>query len=96
MKFNPKTHTAGKTYDLTEQNMARMLAEIERLTALVNPKGTRTVYSCGVDWQHEIGQAEDLEGTMPLYSSVERLKKDRTCWAECGIVQLNLSKVAWI
>lgn len=56
----------------------------------------RTVYACGVDWQHEICEASDLEGKMPLYSSVEELKAKRTCWKECGIVELSISEVKWI
>ncbi len=53
------------------------------------------LYACGVDWQHEIGEAGDLEGKMPLYSSIEELKAQRTCWAECGIVVLELTEAEW-
>ena len=56
----------------------------------------RTLYACGVDWQHEIGEAPDLEGKMPLYSSVEELKAKRTCWKECGIVELRLDFKGWV
>lgn len=31
---------------------------------------TKTFYACGVDWDHEMGEASDLEGKMPLYSSL--------------------------
>lgn len=31
MKFNPKTHTVGKTYDLTQDNMTAMILEIDKL-----------------------------------------------------------------
>lgn len=55
----------------------------------------KTFYACAVDWRHEMGEALDLEGCMPLYSTVEKLKKSRTCWTECGIVKLNLSFVEW-
>jgi hypothetical protein len=57
---------------------------------------TITFYSCGVDWQHEIGEAPDLEGSMPLYSSVEELKEKRSCWKQCGIVKLELSLKEWV
>lgn len=56
----------------------------------------KTLYACGVDWQYEIGEAFDLEGSMPLYSSVEELKELRPCWEECGIVELKLEKVRWV
>lgn len=55
----------------------------------------RKLYACGVDWQYEIGEAPDLEGRMPLYSSVEELKKARPCWKNCGIVELEISLVSW-
>lgn len=57
---------------------------------------SKTVYACGVDWQHEIGEAPDIEGNMPLYSTIEELKKDRTCWKSCGIVELTLTLNKWI
>lgn len=31
MKFRPEQHIPGKVYDLTQENMNAMLAEIERL-----------------------------------------------------------------
>lgn len=31
MKFNIRTHIAGKVYDLTQENMCIMIAEIEEL-----------------------------------------------------------------
>jgi hypothetical protein len=57
---------------------------------------TKTFYLCGVDWQHEIGHAADLEGKMPLYSSVKILKKQRTCWEECGIVKVKMEVTSWV
>lgn len=57
---------------------------------------SKTFYACAVDWQHEMGEADDLEGKMPLYSSVEELKTERPCWDECGIVELKLELVKWI
>lgn len=56
----------------------------------------KTLYACGVDWNWEIGEAVDLEGVMPLYSSVEELKAKRSCWVECGIVKLTLSLDSWV
>lgn len=52
----------------------------------------KKAYVCGVDWQHEIGEVNDVK----LYSSIEVLKEERTCWKECGIVELELSLVGWV
>lgn len=50
----------------------------------------RIVYACSTDWSCEICEAPDLEGKMPLYSSIEELKSKRPCWSECGIVRLKI------
>lgn len=34
VKFDPKTHIAGKVYDLSQENMNLMIKEIERLQNL--------------------------------------------------------------
>jgi hypothetical protein len=57
---------------------------------------TRKMYMCGVDWQHELCEAPDLEGRAPLYSSVEELKRLRTCWEECGIVEVEIQVTKWV
>lgn len=57
---------------------------------------SKIAYACGVDWQHEIGEAPDLEGKMPLYSSIEELKKEKTCWKACGIVKLKVELEEWV
>jgi hypothetical protein len=49
-------------------------------------------YVCGVDWQHEIEECNDVK----LYSSVKALKKARSCWEECGIVELDIRVKKWI
>lgn len=53
-------------------------------------------YACGVDWQHELGEALDLEGRMPLYSTIEQLKKERKCVKNCGIVELKVELNRWV
>lgn len=50
-------------------------------------------YVCGVDWQHEIGEGPN---DVKLYSSLEVLKKERTCWKECGIVELDIRVKRWV
>jgi hypothetical protein len=57
---------------------------------------TKTFYACGVDWDHEMGEASDLEGKMPLYSSIEELKEHRSCWTQCGIVEIKLELSKWV
>lgn len=54
-------------------------------------KESKTLYSCETDWDWEIGEASDLEGKMPLYSSIEELKENRSCWDSCGIVELEIT-----
>ena len=50
-------------------------------------------YVCGVDWQHEIGEGPN---DIKLYSSLAVLKKERTCWKECGIVELDIRVKRWV
>jgi hypothetical protein len=54
------------------------------------------MYVCGVDWLYEIGEAADIEGKMPFYSSLEELKADRSCWDSCGIVEIQVDFSRWI
>lgn len=56
----------------------------------------KTLYACGVDWNHEVGEACDLEGNMPFYSSVEELKEKKSCWKGCGIVEVKVELVKWV
>jgi hypothetical protein len=51
----------------------------------------KKVYVCGTDWDWEIGEAPSCD----VYDSVESLKRKKTCWKQCGIVELEvrLSKV---
>lgn len=41
-------------------------------------------YCCGVDYQHE--PHEDIE----WFSTVETLKEKKSCWEECGIIEITL------
>ena len=54
-------------------------------------KGKKS-YVCGVDWQHEIGECNDVT----LYSSIKALKKARSCWPQCGIVELEIKVKKWV
>lgn len=55
----------------------------------------RKVYVCGVDWQHELGEA--LGGT-DCYPSIKNLKEEKSCWESCGIVEISLnnSNATWV
>ena len=55
-------------------------------------KVSKISYICGVDWQHEVGECNDVQ----LYSSIKALKKARTCWEECGIVELEIKVKKWV
>ena len=46
-------------------------------------------YICGTDWSTELPNgAQDVK----LYTSLKTLKRERTCWQECGIVELKITK----
>jgi hypothetical protein len=52
---------------------------------------TIIVYTCGVAFQHEIGETD-----VRFYESEEQLKKKRTCWKECGIVKVEVKLIEWL
>ena len=56
-------------------------------------KKTITVYTCGVDYQHELGEAYPFT---EVYPSIEALKEQRNCWENCGIVELEITLVKWV
>lgn len=53
----------------------------------------KTVYLCGVDWQHHIEL--DPAGTKS-YPSIEALKVARPCWPQCGIVRVSMERPIWV
>lgn len=54
------------------------------------------LYACAVDWQHEIKECSDLNGKVPLYYTIKDLKKNRNCWKQCGIVEIELNLKRWV
>jgi hypothetical protein len=44
-------------------------------------------YLCGVDFQHELE-----EGRADLYDTVAKVKRNKPCWKECGIVEINFKE----
>jgi hypothetical protein len=51
------------------------------------------VYTCGVDYQYELGEACDGNR---VFASVEDLKLHNKCWKQCGIVELEIKLIKWI
>lgn len=49
------------------------------------------VYTCGIDWNNEVGQT-----CAEFFPTVKDLKKNRSCWSECGIVEIELVLNKWI
>lgn len=50
-------------------------------------------YMCGTDWNTDLPLgANDVK----LYTSLEVFKKTRTCWQECGIVEVKIIKTKTI
>ena len=52
----------------------------------------RRGFMCATDFQYHLG--EDVVPTR-VYADEETLKKDRRCWVECGIVEVEVSVVRW-
>lgn len=44
-------------------------------------------YLCGVDYQHENDQ-----GKADYYDFINELKDNKSCWKQCGIVELELDE----
>lgn len=57
------------------------------------PKESFTLYLCGVDYQHELGECETR-----VFASIEGLKNMQPCWKSCGIVEIKIKVegVRWI
>ena len=51
------------------------------------------VYTCGIDFQHELGEVLDY---VKVYSTIEDLKRQVKCWEQCGIVELEVSLSKWV
>lgn len=50
-------------------------------------------YMCGIDWQHELGEAP---GGTKVYMSPEDLIKNHSCAADsCGIVKVRVQLLGW-
>jgi hypothetical protein len=45
-------------------------------------------YLCGIAFQHELGETDDLS----IFETLEDLKAKHKCWEECGIVELRVRK----
>ena len=45
-------------------------------------------YMCGTDWFKELPDAQDVK----IYTSLKKFKKDRQCYEECGIIEVEIVK----
>lgn len=45
------------------------------------------LYVCGTDWQCE---AKDVPHAVKFYKTIDRLKSDKKCWKDCGIVEIDM------
>ena len=60
----------------------------------MSKKVTKTIFVCGGDWRHEMGDP-DIKGKLHYFNSLKSLKKDCKCWEECGIVKLKVTFESW-
>jgi hypothetical protein len=53
------------------------------------------LFLCGVDWQHELGEAS---GGTRFYGSLADIERHRGCVTECGVVKVtaSFSDVTWV
>lgn len=45
-------------------------------------------YMCSTDYDYEL---ENASGGVKIYSSVRDLKNHKTCWEDCGIVEVEIT-----
>ena len=55
--------------------------------AMKKPKKTYKAYVCGTNWGVEMRHGVEH---VQFYSSIKALKQHKECWAECGIVQVEI------
>lgn len=48
---------------------------------------------CGIDWQHEVSEGHP-DGPQ-VYGNIKNLKQERTCWEQCGIIEVEIKEVRW-
>lgn len=44
-------------------------------------------YLCSTDYEFEL---ESAAGGVKIFSSINDLKKNRKCWEECGIIEVEI------
>ena len=55
---------------------------------------TKKGYLCGIDFQHEL--CDDNANGVELFGSKEALKSNKSCWKECGILEVEIKPIKWI
>lgn len=51
----------------------------------------KTAYICGTSLAHDLDKKNI--GDIRIYGSVRALKMNESCWNECGIVKIEITKV---
>ena len=49
---------------------------------------SRIMYVCGTAYCHD--------PDITLFDRIELLKKRKSCWKECGIVEINLTEIKYV
>ncbi len=52
----------------------------------------KTLYMCGVDWQHDV----DIGNPVTLYRSAKECVSGKRCTDECGIIEVEVFAVRWV
>lgn len=55
-----------------------------------------SIYVCGVDWQHELGEPGLIGPACKVYNSIEELQAGESCTAECGAVEVEIRLKRWV
>lgn len=50
-------------------------------------KKSKTFYVCGVAWQ--------FDPDFNVFKTIRDLKINRTCWKECGILEIKARPIKW-
>lgn len=54
------------------------------------------MYVDGVFWNHHIASEGGDKHSIPMYNTIEDLKRESTCWQECGIVKVEIVEKEWV
>jgi hypothetical protein len=90
--FNQMCDICQKDVNKTKEVLTQMVKEQEIKEDTKKPREVE-VYLCGIDYQHEIGEASDGN---TVYPGVNSLKENHICWEGCGIVKCKIVFDSWV